>query len=79
LKTLRRLRGKAIFPLLLLVWGVQVVFLYALMGLEFASDKLEQWESPSPCSPSDPATSAAEEPSLRRAARTIGNERQQPL
>lgn len=48
MKILEKLRSKAIFPLLLLTWGLQAVLMYAALGLEIVGDKLEEWESPHP-------------------------------
>ena len=47
---------------------MQVMLLYATMGLDIIGEKLEEWESPSPRQFADAKT--AEEPRVRRAART---------
>lgn len=70
LKTLKELRSKATFPLLLLTWGLQAVLMFAVLGLEIVSEKLEEWEALplADVVPSSPVASDA--PSLRRSART---------
>lgn len=43
-RALKKVRRAVIFPVQLLVWGAMAAMMYATLGLDIVSEKLEEWE-----------------------------------
>jgi hypothetical protein len=43
-RALKKVRRAVVFPVQLLVWGAMAALMYATLGLDIVSEKLEEWE-----------------------------------
>jgi hypothetical protein len=43
-RALKKVRRAVVFPLQLIVWGTMAAMMYATLGLDIVSEKLEEWE-----------------------------------